>query len=770
MNQFNQQHIEIQQGASQQLDLAKIKLIFKKSVPWMILIVIILFTAAFLFLRYTKPIFQSNSEIKLDQENQSNILGIPQLEQTSNFGLLSSEIELIRSRLFFNKVIETVNLNPQYFTYGKVLDDEKYLIPPFTIEYKVLDANIYNIPVDITYLDENSFEISYMINKEKYVYTKNFNDSIKTPHLDCIVNLNQPVNLNGELNYYFKINSREELINYVANNLSVEPLNLQANTFRISFKDNNLNKAHTLVSAIDTIYLNYSLQEKTKANRSKIEYLNRQLLETEKKLDNFENYFEEVTIDNRTVNLDADVKRTVDAINGLDSQRVKINNRIKEIGLLKTNLDETPYKNLIPKNGIYPQHLNKIIEEFNLLNNDLQKLSLSYKVNTYTYKSRQKEVELLRKDLLSGIHDFSTDLIAKLSSLSTEQQTLRRQLLTLPSKSTEFNKSKRFYSLYEDVYLSLMQSKNEFEIAIAGSVTKIKILSPASLSGVPIYPIPLIVYATAGVLSAFFFFLLIGVNYLTHNKIQSIREIELLTSATILGAVPRHSLNGKFAKVVVDKHPKSAVSEALRAIRTNIEFLVPDKTCKVISVTSTIGSEGKTFISTNLAALMAMGGKKTIVVDLDLRKPKIHLAFEMPESIDGVSSILINKSTIEKCIQKSNIQNLDFISAGHMPPNPSELILRKEFSDFINQLKNKYEVVILDTPPIGLVTDGLLAMKKADLPIYVLKSGFSKVSFVQNVNRVLANDRFKNLSLILNATTTDSSGYGYGNKSAYYEI
>ena len=314
-----------------------------------------------------------------------------------------------------------------------------------------------------------------------------------------------------------------------------------------------------------------------------------------------------------------------------------------------------------------------------------------------------------------------------------------------------------------------MQSKNEFEIAIAGSITKIKILSPASLSNTPIYPVPLFAYVTAVILSIVLSFLFAGVMYLAHNKIQSLHEIEFLTTATTLGAVPKHNLNGKVAKIIVDKHPKSAVSEALRSIRTNIEFMIPDKDSKVLSVTSTIGSEGKTFISTNLGALLAMAGKKTVIVDLDLRKPKIHLAFEQKENANGVSSILIGKGKIEDCIQKSSIQNLDFITAGAIPPNPSELILRKEFGEMIENLKLKYEVVILDTPPVGLVTDGLLAMQKADLPLYVIKADFSKRSFVQNVNRVLATGQFNNLSIILNATTTSETGYGYGKKSAYYE-
>ncbi len=774
MVQFNQNignNSPVLEEESHEIDWIKLRLILRKSTPWFIVIFAVLILTAVLYLRYTKPMYQSNSEIKLDQEDQSNVLGLAQYEQSSNMGLLSSEMEIIQSRLFFSKVVETVDLNPQYFTYGNILDDEKYLNPPFRVKYKILNASIFNVPIDVTIVDQQSLQLNFKVREKEYSINGQFGDSIKTELIDLKIELNKSWEIEEGNRFYFRINSREVLINYVEKNLLVEPLNLQANTFKISFTDHNLNKAHALISAIDTLYLNYSLEEKTKANRNKIEYLDKQLEETEKKLDNFETYFEDFTIDNKTVDLNEDVKRTIDAINGLDSQRIKINNKLSEIELLQAKLSKTPYENLTPKVNVYPAYLNKTFEEFNLLNNDLQKLGLSYKENTYTFKSRQKEVELLRADILAEANGFKEDIQKQKNNLATTKQQLRRQLISLPSKNTEYNKSKRFYSVYEEMYLSLMQSKNEFEIAIAGSITKIKVLSPASLSSTPIYPVPLFAYAIAVILSIVLSFLFAGITYLAHNKIQSLHEIEFLTTATTLGAVPKHNLNGKIAKIIVDKHPKSAVSEALRSIRTNIEFMIPDKNPKVLSVTSTIGSEGKTFISTNLGALLAMAGKKTVIVDLDLRKPKIHLAFDQKENANGVSSILIGKGKIEECIQKSSIQNLDFITAGAIPPNPSELILRKEFGEMIENLKSKYEVVILDTPPVGLVTDGLLAMQKADLPLYVIKADYSKRSFVQNVNRVMATGQFNNLSIILNATTTSASGYGYGydKKSAYYE-
>ena len=348
------------------------------------------------------------------------------------------------------------------------------------------------------------------------------------------------------------------------------------------------------------------------------------------------------------------------------------------------------------------------------------------------------------------------------------------QLMELPSKNTELNKAKRFYSLNEEVYLSLMQSKNEFEIAVAGSTTQIRILSPASLSFEQISPNKIIAYGAAAVASLLFSFIFMGISYLTHNKINSLSEIEKLTNASVLGTIPLYRASNGHAELLVAKKPKSVVSEAIRSIRTNIEFMLPEKGAKIYSITSTIGSEGKTFISANLGALTAMTGKKVVILDLDLRKPKIHLAFEDKPSTCGLSTLIIGKHKIKECINHTEIENLDYIAAGPIPPNPSELLLRETFDDLLNTLKKTYDVLILDTPPVGLVTDGLLAMKKVDLPIYVVKANYSQRSFIDNINRLLNSGQFNNLSIIFNGTTNSGSGYahkyGYGKKDSYYEV
>ena len=250
--------------------------------------------------------------------------------------------------------------------------------------------------------------------------------------------------------------------------------------------------------------------------------------------------------------------------------------------------------------------------------------------------------------------------------------------------------------------------------------------------------------------------------------------MEKLTNVAVLGEIPYHKGAKSHAELIVSEKPKSAISESLRSIRTNIEFMLPDKGCKTLSITSTVGSEGKTFISANLGALIAMTGKKCIILDLDLRKPKVHLAFNESVTENGMSTLLIGKADLKMCIQSTSVENLSFIPAGPIPPNPSELLLRETFDDVIEELKGQFDVIIFDTPPVGLVTDGLLVMKKADLPLYVLKANYSERSYVDNINRLVNTGQFSNLSIIFNASTSSQSGYGskygYGRKHSYYDV
>jgi capsular exopolysaccharide synthesis family protein len=230
------------------------------------------------------------------------------------------------------------------------------------------------------------------------------------------------------------------------------------------------------------------------------------------------------------------------------------------------------------------------------------------------------------------------------------------------------------------------------------------------------------------------------------------------TNIPILGLIG-HSDNA--TSLVVSNASKSIIAESFRALRTNIQYLAADKEKKIITVTSSIGGEGKTFTTMNLAAIIALSGHKTILIGGDLRKPKLHEDFKVDTS-KGLSSYLINKSELAEVIEKTEIDSLDVIASGPTPPNPAELLDSKKMRDLIMELNKTYDYVIIDTPPIGLVTDGVILMQHADVNLYIVRHNYSKKSALNVINNLYHQKQVENVHIIINDFKHTSSGYGYG--------
>lgn len=748
------------------IDFDKALTVLRKSIPWILLIIILTSLTAYLYIRWTKPLYESESELKLDVKSDASELGLAGLTENKNLNVISGEIELIKSKLFFNKVIETVDLDVSYYTAGKVLNDEKFKTSPFIIDYTLKNSSLFDRQIFVNIIDNTTYTINFVDDDSKNARKYKFGEPVSTPDIEFVIYLTEYYVPQGDRNFFFIINSDRAQINYLSKNLTVEPLNLNANTIRIAFKDHNPLKARDLINAIDTLYLNYSEEEKNLENKQKIGWLNKELKQIETQLEGYEDYFENFTITNRTNDLDEDLRKTIIAINELDSQRYLLTKKVEAAENMQADIRSEDLNMLNYSPDVYPKYIAEMLNELTQLLSERDRLRLSYTESTYAFKKIDQEIQNLKNNIQAQLKTLMERYTSEIQDLVIKKRKLEDSFVELPGKSTEYNKNQRFFKLYEEFYLSLMQSKAQFQIAEAGTTTDFKILSSATLPQEPISPNALIIHGIGLVAGFFLSFIFVSIRYLMHNKISTIHEIERLTNAPILGSIPNTTEKIGMTQLVIDKKPKSAVSEALRSIRTNIEFMVPGAKDRVISVTSTIGGEGKTFVAVNLGAIMALSKKKVLLLDLDMRKPRVHMAFQDKYSEKGVSTILINKHTISECIQHTTVANLDYIPAGPTPPNPSELLLNGEFDSLINKLKFDYDVIILDTPPVGLVTDGILAMKKVDLAIYIVRSHYSRKIFLNTLNRLISVNQFKNLAVILNATSNiGANGYGYG----YYE-
>lgn len=760
----SQRAIKVQQNTPEGIDLRKLKIAFLSHWLLLLAIVAVVNVGTYLVNRYTKNFYQSTSVLKLDVKEQATDFGIKTsgLEDAS-VNLIAGEIEIIQSRLFLTRVLDSAGLEVSYYSVGRVLDEELYQSRPFKVLYKATHEGLFNSRINVEATDDDAFVLKFTNGRGEV--RGRYNQWIKLDGLDLMLQKNDRFLQGDEVGYYFVINSKEALIGYLLTHLTAEPLNYNANTIQISFKDHNPFKAAAILNKVDTNYLQFSNEQKSLATRRKIEWITNELGAIEGKMQDYETYFENFTLQNKTNNLDADLDKTVAAINKIDSQRFELNQRITDVDNLLLDIGQGRFYVSLSQRAHMSPALAGSVDRLEKLYVDQEKLKLSYNESTFAYREKEREIQMLMDKVKTNLGLLKTDYQKRFQQLNQTKARLEQEFTSIPDKSTQFSKNLRYYKLYEQFYLSLMQSKSEFEIAQAGTIPDFKILSPASLSLQPLSPNKAMIAGIGFVASIVLALFVLGVLYLLNDRITTLNEIERIVATPVLGVVPA-SKNLDKTKLHIVNHPRSMVSEAIRTLRTNLDFFNIHNPKKVITISSTVSGEGKSFIAMNLGGVIALSNKRVVLVDLDMRKPKDNLAGQPIDITAGVSTVLINRSKWQDCITKTTLETFDYLPSGPHPPNPSELLMNPEFDNLLNELKKNYDYVILDTPPVGLVTDGIMAMKHSDITIYIFRANYSKKDFLFNLQRIININKFSNITTLLNALPSQGEqSYGYG----YYE-
>jgi tyrosine-protein kinase Etk/Wzc len=759
----NQNQIQNQSTIAEGIDFNKLKIAFRNNWIWILIIFFVVNFTAYLFIRYTKNLYESSSELKLDIKQEATEFGIKTAIEDQNLNLISGEIEIIQSRLFLSRILDSAKLDISYYSIGRVLNEELYQSLPFHVSYSPNPRSLYNTPIYFEEEDGNQFAIT--VGDNGGAIRGKYNVPFTVKDVSITIKKNNSFAKGDEVGYFFVINSRDLLLDYLLTNLTAEPLNFNANTIRIAFKDHNAYKAQEILNKIDTLYLQYSNEQKNLANKQKIDWVSNELVTIENRMEAYETYFENFTLQNKTNNLDDDLKKTVAAINRIDSQRYDLTRKANALGDLMNNLKQPDFMITFSQRQVLPAPVARNLEALEQLYFETQQLKLSHSEITFAFRQKQKQADALKEKTLNQITELTNSALQSLEELNKRKQRLETDFAGIPDKSTQFSKNLRFYKLYEQFYLSLMQSKSEFEIAQAGSIQDFKILSPATFPAAPIFPNKMMIAGIGFVLSIVVNLFFIGLLYLLNNRISGLPEIEKISGIPVLGVVPSSRFGTGMGLHVIE-HPKSMVSESLKTLRTNLDFFKVNSSQKVIAVSSTVSGEGKSFIAMNLGAVMAVSNKKVVLLDLDMRKPKVHLPMEIADKSKGISTVLIGKNLWSDCVTKTGLSNFDYIPSGPHPPNPSELLLNGEFTGLLDDLKKNYDYIILDTPPVGLVTDGIMAMKQADISIYIFRADYSRKTFVNNLQRIININKFSNITTVLNALpSTGEQRYGYG----YYE-
>lgn len=760
---------------NKEFNAAILSTVVKRGWYWIILIFGFSLSVVFIYLRYSKPIYESSAIIQVINEDAgADVIGLANINNTNS---ISKEIQLLNSQYLFYKAIRSLNLNISYFSKGEFLTEERYLQSTFNVTpFTLFDSSLCNQPIFIVN-DGRDFFLNYshagtdfkegIIPNEKF---KNdfFEIIIKVPNSNVLIN----ELVQNEL--YFEFNNVSSLVNRFLPEFKAEPLNSEARTINLLHRSNNAALSRDIVQATANAFFGHDESLKRESSDKILGFIELQLDSLRKELTASKDSIMAFQRREKLSSVDNLSNSLSDRLSDLQEELFRMEDDLKLLNDLSSKIEKSPnrldiYK-LIPEliGKSFEGSLSSHVKDLHDLLEKREDLMYSVTSENQVIKRVEQRIEVRVASINSIIVTLNNRFLEKSKLIKQSIAEVEVQYYDLPEKGMELSRLNNLQDLNQKYYSLFTEKKVLYSISNAGYTSQNMMLSKPTFSNIAISPKKNAIYGGALFVSFVLSFSLIFLKYIRYNEITELSDLQNLIPSRVgvLGSIPIAKKSMDFSQLLVADAPKSMMAEAMRSIRTNMAFVKKD--ARVIAVSSSVSGEGKTFVSINLAGIIALSGKKTVIIDLDLRKPKIHVGLFLENDL-GMSNLLVGQCSISECAQKSSIDMLDVITAGPIPPNPSELILNKSFLNIIEELKGIYDVIVIDNPPVGLVSDGVQVLAMADIPIYVFKANYSKRNFVGRIKELVEVQGFTNLNVILNGVNPKQSryGYGYGYGSGY---
>jgi len=719
-----------------------------------IFLTILIAIFAIVYIYFQPNIYKATStlEISAKKANPSvNDLLATALSQSSQN--VDTEMEILKSHFVSKMALKKVDFINHYYYVDNYRKIEFYKNAPFKVELK----KGYGVKFTICPRKDGKFTLEVKkkgeANFEKEI---EFNQWVKTSYFE--IKVDKIADFKHK-QYIFVAEKLKTVLNELDKNLKVKQASPKSSIIVISFEDNIAKRAKAYVDALAKAYIKQSIERKTKQATKRISFIDEQLKTITKNLKDSEDKLENYKKKTNIINLSTKAKSVVERSAKLEAQLTTIS--------LEREVVQTLYNQV--KNGVGLENISIVgmgADGGSLISmvQQLQNAIIKKKMLLQEYTNAHPEVIKvtssiiqLKRSILRNIKNMLR-LLNKRESFAKESLKNENKIISkLPKSEKVLTNLKRHFLVNEKIYSYLLEKRSESSIVKASTISSNRIIDSAEVADKPVKPRKKLIVLGGALIGFILGVILAYIKDLTNDKIEDKEDIEKVTTIPIIGNIPH--IKSNYSAIAVLDSPKSVLSESFRSLRTNLQFMARSEN-KVISITSTIAGEGKTFTSVNLATIISLTGQKTIVINLDMRKPTLHDKFGL-SNYKGMSTYLSGKSLLYEIIQPSQYENLDVITSGPIPPNPSELINSRAFKDLIERLKAVYEVIILDTPPIGIVADARVIMDISDVNIYILRENYSKKVFVNNIDK-LKEEGIRGLGIVYNDIEIKKDGYGYG--------
>lgn len=769
-----------------EIDLKQVfKTIFRRK--YMIIFLSIIFTLGAAVFAYTKPnVYSSMATIEL-QEEQRGFDSADALKQAFGGGgtNVDNQIEVFQSRFLANNALEYLNLNTRYFTTKNYRKKEFYQNSPFVVGKKVLDDIIYGKKFILTPIDSDTFnlkilptqiwskkgilsqlKVSPMTPSDLISYDKNhkYSEEINTQWFNITI---EKISKLGNSQYEFSFVNPSSASSVFYSNLSISQVSEYATVLKVSLQDNVSKRAKDLINALLKAYLAQEVQTKSEVANLSLTFIDKQLDEINSRLKTSENALEIYKESNDVISLPEKASITSEKITLYEAkiQEIEIEDNILKNLQSYINSNKNLSGLTVGSITFADPALASMIKRLHELSSKKDSLLLDYTALHPDIEKINSSISSLKRSIKESLKSNIRQLEQRRISIKTLIEKYNKSLDTLPKQERELTRLARHFNVNEKVYSYLLEKRAETAILKSSTISNARVLDAAINYPTPIKPKRMLIVLVGLILG-----IITGIAYaflreFLNDTIKNTDEIERLSSIPIYGVIP-YNKNSKTENIFM---------EAFRSIRTNLQFLPQNEESRIIAITSSVSGEGKTTIAARLSEVIGKSNKRVILLDLDLRKASMHNEFNLKNNI-GLSNYLTHQNSIEEVVQKTHINNLDVITTGTLPPNPSELILNDNMKGLLDLLKKSYDYIIIDTPPVGLVTDALILMNYADISFVLVRANYTRKEFIKNLDKLSKEHSHNKIGMILNGVDIGnkygygygvSYGYGYGNDKYY---
>ena len=672
-----------------------------------------------------------------------------------------------------------LDFDVSYFIVGRFKTTQVYAALPFTVHMDILEPGLYERPFDLRLLDSLRYELSFDRGgkMEKLVFL--FDEEVRDPGNQFMLRIDRSPYFSGAAleratatDYQFIKHERSSLVKKYKSRIKVENQDFTT-ILDVTVEDEVGVRAKMFLDTLSKEYIRYSLQSEFDINENTMTYIDRQLAEVTVILEQHEDELQSYKESKDILNLGRQEGLYFTEMVDFDHQRRARELEVQSLDALEDYVLNNSDGKLLPPAVFIAEDafLKKTLEQLYSMQMDRIEDLFTGTTENIAVQRLDSNIQRNKLNLLTYIKNARNAIQGKIGDIQSQVNEYEALIRKLPKSQRDILNIERRMQVNERMYLFLLEKRASTVIARAGIIPKTKVIESARGLGV-VRPDKMKIFYTfmlgGGVLSM----LVVFIRVMFYDRIENADQLKEHTTLPVFGEIIS-SEKAEENYVVVDSDPKSAITESFRTVRTNLEYVEGDPgRGKVVLVTSYRPNEGKTFCSVNLTAILAKAGKKVLLLELDLHKPKVATGLGMTSQI-GLSTVLVGKAHWRDAVLATQFEGLDVILSGPTPPNASELILSKHLEELFREAATEYDYVLIDTPPVGLITDALLMMRHADATLFVVNTRFASKDHVLNALEVLQANPAKNIGFILNGVRIKKSkyyyntNYGYGYRYAY---